>query len=98
MSVPEVEALVSQKYEIKRRLGKGVSASGALGSLGRCAAGSCVAARARPPRPVPRPVAALASVSLPAPVRAADRNRAWCWMPQSVPVGKKKGFVMFIKP
>ncbi|KAI6075504.1 Mitogen-activated protein kinase 15 isoform X1 [Aix galericulata] len=79
MSVPEVEALVSQKYEIKRRLGKGVSASGALGSLGSCAAGSCAAARARPPRPVPRPVAALSSVSLPAPAygivwKAIDRR------------------------
>lgn len=46
MSVPEVEALVSQKYEIKRRLGKGVSALGRPRELGepgggvqRCPAG-----------------------------------------------------------
>lgn len=38
MSAPEVEALVSQKYEIKRRLGKGVSARGARGA-GRRGAG-----------------------------------------------------------
>lgn len=49
MSVPEVEALVSQKYEIKRRLGKGVSAlgrprelggpGGGCGGVRRCPAG-----------------------------------------------------------
>ncbi|KAK4805789.1 hypothetical protein QYF61_000395 [Mycteria americana] len=45
MSVPEVEALVSQKYEIKRRLGKGVSPLGGLGSSGSRAAGSGAALR-----------------------------------------------------
>lgn len=64
MSEPEVEALVSQKYEIKKRLGKGVSAWGGLGSSGSRAAGSgaaCGPARRglclRPPGPCCRPLA-----------------------------------------
>lgn len=67
MSVPEVEALVSQKYEIKRRLGKGVSALGGLGSSGSRAAGSSAALRAVPAAPL-----SAVSRSLP---QAADLSR-----------------------
>lgn len=62
MSVPEVEALVSQKYEIKRRLGKGVSARGARGAGRRGAGLPCGPSRQRlclqPPGPCAGPSAA----------------------------------------
>lgn len=76
MSEPEVEALVSQKYEIKKRLGKGVSAWGGAGELGEPGGGVRRCLRAGPAGPV-----SAASWSL---LQAAGLSRVRCWRSNSL--------------